>query len=126
MSRPRAYTIAALLLLFACLIGFTSTVPALAQGAGVGAIPEDRAPFIQVVLELAAEILGIMAVYGIWRMQKWGVVLGIVVAAFNALINLPPILFAPLPVRLVALVAVVWSAAIIVLLLRPVAQPSVA
>jgi len=52
-------------------------------------------------------------------MQKWAVVLTIVLAAISILASLPAVLFAPGMLKLGGLVGVVWAAAIIALLLWP-------
>jgi hypothetical protein len=117
MNRPKTYTIAAILMLLYSLINIISEIPPLALGApDPGA---DAPPFAVTVLSFALAILGVVAAYGVWRMQKWGVVLTIVVAALGILTSLPAIIFAPVPMRFLAGLGVVWSAAIIVLLLRP-------
>lgn len=123
MSRPRTYTIAAILMLAYSLIGALDAIPTLALGAP--APSADAPPFALTVLSFTLVVLGIVATYGVWRMQKWGVVLMIAVAALSIVTALPAIIFAPLPMRFVGGLGVVWSAAIIVLLLRPV-RPTVA
>lgn len=123
MSRPRSYTIAVALLALYCLISLLIELPNLAGGAAPVA---EGPPFALTVLNFTLAILGLVAAYGAWRVQKWGVVLAIVVAALGILTALPAILFAPLPAQLFAGLGVVWSAAIIVLLLRPTPQPAVA
>jgi len=123
MSRPRSHTIAVALLALYCLISLLSELPNLAGGA---APVEGAPPFTLTVINFTLAILGLVAAYGAWRVQKWGVLLAIVVAALGILTALPAILFAPLPVQLFGGLGVVWSAAIIVLLLRPTPQPAVA
>lgn len=117
MSRPRAYTIAAILLVLYCLIGFAEQIPALAQGAPDPSAP--TAPFPILVLNFAIGVIGIVAAYSVWRMLKWGVILAIIVAALQILLTLPAVFFAPMPGRVTGVIGVVWSAVIIVLLLRP-------
>lgn len=124
MHRPRAYTLAAILMLVYNLIEAIDTIPSLALGAPASST--DAAPFPLVVLNFALAVLGFVSTYGVWRMQKWGVALMIVVAALEILTALPAILFAPLPARLLGVLGVVWSAAIIVLLLRPAPRPTAA
>lgn len=121
MSRPRSYTIAIALLVLYCLLSLLFEAPNLARGA----VPvEGEPPFVLTVINFTTAILGLVAAYGAWRMQKWGVVLAIVVAALGVLTSLPAILVASLPLRLLGGLGVVWSAAIIVLLLRPASQPA--
>ena len=121
MSRPRSYTIAVMLLALYCLLSLLFELPNLARGA---APVEGAPPFILTIINFTTAILGLVAAYGAWRMQKWGVVLAIVVAAIGILTSLPAILVASLPLRLLGGLGVVWSAAIIVLLLRPAPHPA--
>jgi hypothetical protein len=116
MNRPRSYTIAVVLLVLSCLLSLLFELPNLARGA---APVEGAPPFVLVVINFTLAILGFVAAYGAWRMQKWGVVLAIVVAALGLLTSLPAIIFASPSLRLLGGLGVVWSAAIIVLLLRP-------
>ncbi len=120
MSRPWSYTIAIALLALYCLISLLFEVPNLARGA---APVEGAPPFVLTVVNFTTAILGLVAAYGAWRMQKWGVVLAIIVAAIGILTSLPAILVASLPLRLLGGLGVVWSAAIIVLILRPTPHP---
>jgi uncharacterized membrane protein (DUF2068 family) len=117
MSRPQSYTIAAILMLLSSLVGITRSIPALTPGAAVPSA--DTPPIALTVLSFTLGVLGIVTAYGVWRMQKWGVILAIVVAALGILTFLPTIMFASPPLRLVAVLGVVWSSVIVVLLLRP-------
>ena len=121
MSRPRSYTIAVALLALYCLLSLLFEVPNLARGATP---VEGAPPFVLTVINFTVAILGLVAAYGAWRMQKWGVVLAIVIAAIGILTSLPAILVASLPLRLLGGLGVVWSAAILVLLLRSAPHPA--
>ena len=117
MNRPRAYTIAAVLLALSGLLGLLVELPNLARGTATGT---EAPPFALTVVNFTIAILGFVAAYGVWGVQKWGVVLGIVVSGLLVLTSLPGILFAPaLGMRLLAGLGVAWGAAMIVLLLRP-------
>jgi len=117
MSRPRSYTIAVALLVLYCLISLLFELPNLARG---GAPAADAPPFVLTIVNFTITILGFVAAYGVWRVQKWGVVLAVAVCGLFVLTSLPAILFAPsLAFRLIGGLGVVWAAAIIVLLLRP-------
>jgi hypothetical protein len=117
MGRPRSYTIAASLMLLYSLVGVARSIPALTPGAPAPSV--DTPPIALTVLSFTLAVLGIVTAYGVWRMQKWGVILTIVVAALGILITLPTIMFESQPLRAVAILGVVWSAVIVVLLLRP-------
>ena len=116
MSRPRSYTVAAILMVLYCLISLLDTVPTLAKGAP--APTADAPPFFLTLATFALAILGIVGAYGVWTMQKWGVMLTIAVAALGIVASLPSVLFAELTGRVLGGVGIVWSVAIIVLLLR--------
>ena len=120
MNRPRSYTLAAVLMVLYCLIGVLFELPNLARGA-VGAAPAGEGPpFALTVINFTIAVLGFVSAYGVWRVQKWGVVLTVVLCVLAILTGLPAIAFAPqLALRLIGGLGIAWSAAIIVLLLRP-------
>ncbi|HEU5328554.1 MAG TPA: hypothetical protein VFU78_10705 [Thermomicrobiales bacterium] len=129
MSRPRSYTTAAVLLMLYALTQAVFAIPELAGGADpaartIGGRPGP--PYFLLVVNLVVAVLCAVAAAGVWRVQKWGVVLGIVVAALAALTSLPGLIFAPFPLRLGGVLALAWMAAIIVLLLRAAPQPALA
>ena len=129
MRRPRAYTAAAVLLVLYALTQACFTIPQLAGGADPTArmiAGRPGPPYVLVVVGMILPVLAVIAAAGIWRVQKWGVVAGIVVAALAALNALPGLIFAPLPVRLLGVLALAWMAAIIVLLLRAAPRPALA
>lgn len=127
MRRPRTYTIAAILLALVSLSAVVMEIPYLARGADYAPVSSDEPdpPFVFTVVNFAIAVLGFAASYGIWRMQKWGVVLGLVLAALNILITLPAVIFAPpLVLRLLGVLGIASCAAIIVLLLRSGPRPA--
>jgi hypothetical protein len=122
LTRSNALKIAAgIILLLALLDLFVFELPALMLGqAGVdqAANADGGPPFFMVLLSSAIDVLGIVTAYGLWRGQRWGVVLAIVFSAFNVLSGLGGALFAPdAGTRIVAAVGVVLSIATIVLCL---------
>jgi uncharacterized membrane protein (DUF2068 family) len=117
MNRPRSYTIAAVLQLLISIFAIVLFVPALALGSDSAA---DAPPFALALAAFAAGVLGLLSAYGVWRNQKWGVVLTIVIRALDGLAALPGILFAPTPFMWASsVVFIVASVAIIGLLLWP-------
>lgn len=127
MSRPRSYTAAAVLLALYALIEALFTIPALARGADPAAQAingQQGPPYYLTLVSMVLIVLCAVAVAGVWRVQKWGVVLGFVVAALFALSSLPAVIFAPLPLRLGGALAILWCVAIIVLLLQSAPRPS--
>ena len=120
MTRPRTFTIAAVLMLLFSLISIAIETPNLMLGlAAETQYNGDGPPFFLSLLNVVAGAMGVVAAFGVWRMQKWAVVLTIVLAAISILTSLPAILFAPGMLKLGGVVGVVWAAAIIALLLWP-------
>jgi hypothetical protein len=127
MTRPRTFAIAAVLMFLFSLISIAIETPNLMLGlAAETQYNGDGPPFFLSLLNVLAGAMGLVAAIGVWRMQKWAVVLTILLAAFGILTSLPAILFAPGMLKLGGLVGLVWSAAIIVLLLwpQPKARPA--
>lgn len=121
MSRPRSYTIAAVLLVLYSLVGLLFELPNLARG---DVQASDAPPFALTIVNFTLVVLGFIAAYGVWRAQKWGVVLAVAICALSILTSLPAIVFAPiLPFRLLGVVSIIWLVAMIVLLLRPAGRP---
>lgn len=123
MTRPRTFTIAAVLMLLYSLISIATETPNLMLGlAAETQYNGGGPPFFLSLLNVVAGAMGLVAAIGVWRMQKWAVVLTIVLAAFGILTSLPAILFAPGMLKLSGVIGLVWAAAIIALLLWP--QPN--
>ena len=121
MNRPKTYTVAAILQLLISLLAVVWTFPILFQGsAAVEQAGNEPAPFFIIVLAFSLGLLGLVSAYGVWRNQKWGVVLTIALRTVAALLALPGTLLAPaLQLRIFPAFEVAISIAIIVLLLRP-------
>lgn len=124
LTRSNALKIAAGIVLLLALVDlFVYELPALMLGqAAVDQIANSDGggpPFFMVLLGSALDVLGITAAYGLWRAQRWGVILGIVISAFNVLSGLAGALFAgDMGTRAFAAVGVVLSLATIALCLR--------
>src|SRR5205823_9736922 len=120
MNRPKTYTVAAILQLLISLASVVWSFPILFQGAAAVEQSGDQPPFFIIVLAFSLGLLGLVSAYGVWRNQKWGVVLTIALRAIDALSALPGVASAPtLELTILASVGVVISVAIIVLLLWP-------
>jgi uncharacterized membrane protein (DUF2068 family) len=65
----------------------------------------------------ATAILGFIGTYGIWRNQRWGVILTIILCILTGLVNLPGLLFAPGVLGKVATAASLIPAIVIIVLL---------
>ena len=115
MNRPKTYTIAAILQGLFSLYAMVTTIPLLARGDTA-----PTPPFFIIVIGFALAVLGIISAYGVWRNDKWGVVLTIIVRAIDGLGALPGLLFAPtLALQISAWVSVLFAIVIIALLLWP-------
>jgi hypothetical protein len=95
VSRSRNYVIAAVL---AGLLSLANAIVALAvlpQGANHINHSSNQPPYAVVVIEVIVGLIGIVAAYGVYRAQRWGVVLTLVLMVVNVLISLPGIPFGP-------------------------------
>jgi uncharacterized membrane protein (DUF2068 family) len=89
-----------------------------------GAATTEPPPFFVELVIFATALLGIVAAYGVWRSQRWGAILSIIMSIVTGLVNLPGLLFAPgLPGKLASAVSLLLAAAVIVLLLWPRPKP---
>jgi hypothetical protein len=119
VSRSRNYLIAAVL---AALLSLANTIVALAvlpQGSDHINHSSNQPPYAVVVVEVIIGLIGLVAAYGVFRTQRWGVVLTLVLMVINVLISLPGIPFGPTTFdKVSSAVALVVSAAVIWFLLR--------
>lgn len=120
MTRPRNFTIAAILHALMSLFGILLAIPLLAAGQAAtdqaGATP----PFIIIVIGFGTALLGFVSAYGVWKVQKWGVILTIMLRAIDAISAAPGLLFAPdMTWRIMAITGVSLSILVIALLLWP-------
>ena len=119
MNRPMTYTVAAILQLLISLFAVVFAIPLVFQGAAAVDQAGDQPPYFVIVLAFSLGLLGIVSAYGVWRNQKWGVVLTIVLRAVDTLSALPGLTVPSLELRILASVGVAISVVIIVLLLWP-------
>jgi uncharacterized membrane protein (DUF2068 family) len=120
MARSRNYTIAAVL---AGLLSLANTIVALAllpQGSDKVNNSSDQPPYAVILVEVVIGLVGLVAAYGVFRSQRWAVILTLVLMVINVLISLPGIAFGPTTFDKVssAVGLVVAAAAIFVLLRR--------
>jgi hypothetical protein len=119
MSRSRNYVVAAVL---AGVLSFANTIVALVllpQGSSKINHSSNQPPYAVILVEVVIGLLGIVAAYGVYRTQRWGVILTLVLMVINVLISLPGIPFGPTAFdKVSSAVALVVSAAVIYFLLR--------
>lgn len=123
LSRSTGLKIAAVIVLGLALVGMiVYDIPDLARGmeaVNQASNADQGPPFFEVILSFAFDILALVAAYGAWRAERWGVILVIVVSAFNCISGAGAAVFAPWPVtRILGAVAVVLYLGAIYLCLR--------
>ena len=116
-KRPMALVVAVVLLALLSLGNFpTPFLP------GANQIPL----FINIV-GVVIGIIGLVAIFGLWQIKPWGMIVGISVSVLNALSSLPGIPFGPnMFFQISAAMYVVLSIVIIVLILLPSVRKAVA
>ena len=119
MNRPKTYTIAAIIQFVVSLIVVIEALIRLPQGAA--ALTSVEGPgYLFTVVGLILGLAGLFSAFGVWKSQKWGVILTIVIRAFDGLTALPGIIFAPtLATKMPAAVGVLIAVVVITLLLWP-------
>ncbi len=119
MNRPQTYTIAAIIQFVVSLIVVGQALTSLPQGAA--ALNNGEGPgYFFIVLGLILGLAGLFSAFGVWKSQKWGVILTIVIRAIDGLTALPGIIFAPtLVTKMPAALGVLIAVVVIALLLWP-------
>lgn len=119
MSRSRNYTIAAAL---AGLLSLVNTIVALVllpQGSAKIDHSSNQPPYAVLLVEVVIGLIGMVAAYGVFRTQRWGVIVTLVLMVVNVLISVPGIPFGPTALdKVSSAAALLVSAAVIYLLLR--------
>jgi uncharacterized membrane protein len=125
MKRSIQTTIAAVLSALFGIFNIAFSVPALALGAeeanAQAAI--NNPPYFILVLGIIMGGIGLVAVWGLWKNQKWAKIATLVIMAMGILGALPGVLWAETTgLRMAAIAGVVLPLIIIVLLLWPSPQ----
>jgi hypothetical protein len=119
MSRSPNYTIAAVLAGLLSLANAITALILLPQGAAKINHSSNQPPYAVILIEVVVGLIGIVAAYGVFRAQRWGVILTLLLMVVNLLISLPGIPFGPTAFdKVSSAVAVVVAAAAIYFLLR--------
>ena len=85
----------------------------------------DDVPTFVIYATYTLGAIGLLTTVGLWRRRKWAMIVAFVVAALNFLISVPGIPFGPTTLATVSSgIAVLMSAAIVILLLRRDARAS--
>lgn len=118
LSRATALKIAAVLSILISLTSIVFSLPMITSGAAAVEQSGEAPPFVVVMLSLLTGVVGLVAAYGTWNQQRWGIVLTILVNLLNGLSAAPGILFAPTTeLFIAATLTVILTIAIIVLCL---------
>jgi hypothetical protein len=119
MSRSRNYTIAAVLAGALSLANAIVALVLLPQGADKINHDSNQPPYAVILIEVVIGLIGVVAAYGVFRTQRWGVIVTLVLMVVNVLISLPGIPFGPTAFdKISSAGALVISGAVIYLLLR--------
>ena len=120
MNRPKTYTSAALIQLAVSLWAVGDALNDLRQGAALaGEIPIGAFYFFQ-ALWLIIGLVGIVSAYGVWKNQRWGVILTMVTRGFEGLFALPGIFSTePFAVKIPAFLFLTIAVVVIALLVWP-------
>jgi hypothetical protein len=117
-SRSTALKIAAVLSLIVNGQSVVMALPLVTQGADAVNQNPEMIPYFVLLLGLVVGVIGVVAAYGVWKQQRWGIILAIMTALVNAISAAPGLLFAPSVMwRVSAIVTVAVSVVIIVLCL---------
>jgi len=118
MNRPKTYTIAAIIQFVVSLIVVVQTLIALPQGA-TSLDSVDGPGYFFTMAGLILGLAGLFSAFGVWKNQKWGVILTIIIRALDGVAASPGILFAPFPFKLIPITGVLIAVVVIGLLLWP-------
>jgi hypothetical protein len=118
MTRSRSYTIAAILQFLLSAFAVVTALIYLPRGAAATDRAGDSPPYAVLLLATILGAVGMVAAYGVWRGQKWSVILTIVLRVVDGFSALPGLLSPNTGLQILALASVSLSALVIVLLLR--------
>ena len=115
-SRPTALKLAAILAGLNALSGFAMSIPLIPRGAAELDQTLDSPPYFVVVASLVICTISVIAAYGTWQQQRWGVILMLLINAIGALLAAPGIFGAPTTLLSIAATAGVLSSIVVIVL----------
>ena len=123
LTRSTGLKIAAVIVLVLALVGMiVYDLPDLMRGMDAvnqAAMADQGPPYFMVVLGFAFDILAMVAAYGAWKAQRWGIILAIIIGVFGLFNSALGAIFAPWPAtRILGVVAVILYLGAIYLCLR--------
>jgi uncharacterized membrane protein (UPF0136 family) len=122
LTRPAALRIAAAISFLAGIWNIFATLPYVMAGPAAAV---DTPPYVVIVSGLIFGVIAIVAAYGTWRQQRWGIVLTIIVNVLGGLSAVPGLFIAPTPYfAVLATFTVVLSIVVVVLCLWRSPKPA--
>jgi uncharacterized membrane protein (DUF2068 family) len=101
------------------VIGLVVSIAPLHLGEEGASANGDNPPFAVLVVGVVFGVLGLVGSFGIWRGERWGLILTIVIRGLDGLASLAGVFADDTTLRLLAIVSVAGAAIVIFLLLRP-------
>ena len=117
MHRSRSLLAVVWLNALVALISIAFALAYLPRGADE--LNENYVPYPVIVIGLVLGVLGLMSSYGLWRKERWGLILTMVVQILQIVTGAPGVIFGPDTFTQVSsVILLLVSVGIIVLLLR--------
>jgi hypothetical protein len=118
LSRSTALKIAAILSFLYGVYIFVAAIPYLARGANVVDAAVAMPPYFVIVSAFIFAILRMIGAYGVWKEQRWGVIITILANAIDSILALPGLFFAgSIELWLSSAISIAVSVVVIVLCL---------
>jgi uncharacterized membrane protein (DUF2068 family) len=117
MHRSRSLLAAIWINAFVAVVSIAFALVYLPRGADD--LNENYVPYPVIVIGLVLGVLGLMSSYGLWRKERWGVILTMVVEILQVITGAPGVIFGPDTFTQVSsVILLVVNIVVIVLLLR--------
>ena len=109
---------AAVINAFVSIIGLAVSIAPLSLGADEVSKRSDQPPFAALVVGVVLGVLGLVGSIGIWRGERWGMLLTIGVRTLDGLGSLAGVFESNLTLRTLAIASVLAALLVVYLLLR--------
>lgn len=127
MSRSRNFVIAAVLAAGLSLANVITALVLLPQGSDKVNSSSNQPPYVVVMIEVLIGAIGLVAAYGVFRRQRWGVLITLAIMILNVVLSLAGIpLGATVLDKVSSVIGLVVAATVIWLLLRRDARVALA
>ena len=121
-SLSRSKASAAILNALISMVGLVVSIAPLHLGSEGASASGDNPPFAVLVVGVVLGVLGLVGSFGIWRGERWGLILTVVIRGLDGLASLAGVFADDTTLRWLAIVSVVGAAVVIFLLLRPTSE----